>query len=136
MITAVDTTVLLDILGGDATFGRQSLRAVRRCLAEGRLVACDVVWAEVAGYYPTTASADDAMSRLGVEYDQLSRSAALAAGMAWRRYRERGAARSRMVADFLIAAHALAHADRMLTRDRGFYRAYFEGLSIVDPTAD
>ena len=39
-----------------------------------------------------------------------------------------------MLADFLIAAHALSKADRLVTRDRGFYRTHFSELSILDPS--
>lgn len=31
--------------------------------------------------------------------------------------------------------HAIEQADRLLTRDRGFYRHYFTGLTVLDPAA-
>lgn len=38
-----------------------------------------------------------------------------------------------MIADVLIASHAAVSGDRLLTRDRKFYRAYFEDLEILSP---
>ncbi len=133
MITAVDTSVLLDVLTADPRFGVASKQAIRRCLGEGSLVACEAVIAETSGFFPTTLEAAQALEALEVRFDPLVEESALAAGRAWAKYREHGGKRGRVVADFLIGAHATGQADRLLTRDRGFYRGYFSELSVLDP---
>ncbi len=133
MITAVDTSVLLDVFGADPEFGLRSAEALRGCLAEGSLIACEVVWAETAASFPTGTAAEQALTGLRIDFSAIDGSIALAVGQAWRAYRHAGGTRERVVADFLIGAHALERADRLLTRDRGFYRSYFAGLPLVDP---
>jgi len=134
VITAVDTSVLLDFLNHDTGFGIASLDALRSCAAEGPLLACDVVWAEIAGCFPSISSCRNALRELGIEFSPLQPETGFEAGLAWKAYRQRGGIRARVAADFLIGAHALCQADRLLTRDRGFYRAYFRRLSVVEPS--
>ena len=134
MITAVDTNVLVDVFAADPVFGERSADALRACATEGRLVACEIVWAEVATVFPEADAAADALATLGIDYHATAAPTALIAGARWRDYRRRGDTRQRLVADFLIGAHAAADADRLLTRDRGFYRTYFKGLEILDPS--
>lgn len=134
MITAVDTNILLDVFTNDAVFAQASASTLRTCLAEGALVACDVVWAETLSVFPTNRQFEQAMSQLQITFSPLSAAAASQAGRYWRSARERKLPRhSRVVANFLVAAHAAECADRLLTRDRGFYRTYFKNLTILDP---
>jgi len=134
LITAVDTSVLLDLFLRDPTYVAPSKNALRSSLSEGRVVACEVVWAEVSAFFPTVGDAQRAIQGLGVEFSPMQLEAALLASAVWKAYRTRGGQRRRIVADFLIGAHALTQADHLLTRDRGFYRYYFSDLSIVDPS--
>lgn len=134
MITAVDTSVLIDVLGANAKFGPASARAIRRCLGQGALVACESVWSETTAHFAEPGDAEAALARLRVDFSALESSAATGAGWSWRTYRRSGGSRDRIVTDFLVGAHAMHQADRLLTRDRGFYRRYFKGLEIVDPS--
>ena len=134
MISAVDTNVLLDVFTNDPVFGQTSARALRTCLAQGALVVCDVVWAETLSVFPDDRSFEHAMEQLQISFSPLTSKAASRAGRLWRSARERKLPRhERVVADFLVAAHAVECADRLVTRDRGFYRTYFKGLALVDP---
>ena len=49
------------------------------------------------------------------------------------RYRKAGGKRLRLIADFLIGAHAAMRATRLATKDDGFFRAQFRKLSVVRP---
>ena len=133
MITAVDSNVLLDLLTGDPGHGPGSAAAIRAAAADGALVASTVVWAEVLGAYDDVRPVIEALDRLGVDLVSDDRDVAITAGRVYRAYRAGGGTRRRILPDFLIGAHAMIHADRLLTRDRGFYRAQFSRLSILEP---
>ncbi len=72
---------------------------------------------------------------MGIAFEALSADAAVEAGRRWKAFRARGGPRrDRVIADFLVGAHALLAADDvLLTRDRGFYRSAFSGLRVLEP---
>lgn len=134
MITAVDTNVLVDLFTADREYGERSRSAIRACIASGSLIASPVVWTEVGTLFdPDPESAAEAMDRLGVRFVPSTRDSAVLAARFWQGYRRGGGRARRVAADVLIGAHALVHADRLLTRDRGFYREHFGGLTVLDP---
>ena len=70
---------------------------------------------------------------MGLVYDGFTPDIATLAAQMWQDYRRRGGPRQRIISDFLIGAHAQLRADALLTRDRGYFRSYFQGLQVVTP---
>ena len=135
MITAVDTSVLIDVFGADPRFGQPSANRLRLCLNEGAVIACAVVWGETRAAFSSDEDFVRALHTLGVGFSAQTEQASMLAGTVWKKYRAGGGKRDRVIADFLIGAHATSQCDRLLTRDRGYYKKYFAGLVVVDPSA-
>lgn len=132
MITAIDTNVMIDLLTDDPVHGESSRQLLIDAYDEGGLVICEVVYAELAPQFDSQSALDSVLKQLGIRRIQGGFDVAYRAGAKWSEYRRSGGTRTRMIADFLIGAHASMHAGRLLTRDRGFYRSYFADLDLLE----
>jgi predicted nucleic acid-binding protein len=136
---AVDTSVLVDYISGGAA-AEAAEASLRDALSVGPVVACEVVISEVVAGLGHSEIVIDTLEAVGVAFLPLELRAAVRAGEMQRRYKERlrsgketGARRT--VPDFLIGAHALLQCQGLITRDAGFFRDYFKGLKVFQPSA-
>ena len=153
MITAVDTNILLDVLIPNAPHGDESESALAEALRAGAVVISDPVYAELAVHFPQQETLDRFLTDTGLRLESCKADALYRAGKGWSEYIRRRPAlacpqcgatqelhcdkcgasvqpRQHVVADFIIGAHALAQADQLLTRDRGYYATYFPELAL------
>ena len=134
MKTAVDSSVLFDIVKG-APGAAAAQRALEAALAHGSLCVCAVVVAELGRYFADAQELKEFLADCQIDHDPLTMDAALEAARIMRGYARNKGPRERVAPDFLIGSHALRQTDALLTTDAGFFRHYFDGLSVVTPQA-
>lgn len=130
MITAVDSSVILDVLTEDTRFADASEEHLRKAALDGKLIVCECVLAEIYPAIGDKVKFDNLLADWQLEFVPSSYRSACLAGENFGRYLKRGGKAKCIAADFLIGAHAVVHADRLLARDRGYLRDYFKELNV------
>ena len=156
MITAVDTNILLDILIPGEPHSESSKMLLDKHLSSGTLILCEVVFAELAARFPSEQELKLFLAETGMRLVQSNEKSLHIAGIRWAEFAKKRrndrfscgncgnvfeaacpkcravlTKRQLVLGDFLIGAHALVHADCLLSRDLGVYRSNFRDLKIV-----
>jgi predicted nucleic acid-binding protein len=140
MPAAVDTNVLLPVMRGDPGSAVILVPFLDRFILSVGLVISGPVYAELAAAPGIQVEALDrflAAGEIAVELD-LPRTVWLRAATSFRSYAERRLASGagwprRILADFLIGAHAELHADLLLTYNADDFGRMFPDLEVVVP---
>jgi hypothetical protein len=137
MRTAIDTNILSALWSGEAGAGRIAT-SLGEARVNGALVISAPVYVEALAHPSITPHAVQQFLRatgIAVDFDlgeAVWREAAAGfAAYAERRRRSSGDSPKRLLVDFVIAAHALLHADRLMTLDPRRYQRDFPNLRIV-----
>lgn len=137
MTTAIDTNILVALWNEDDTLNTLARSALDAALGRGSLIIAAPVFAELlAGPSRNETFLDSFCRETGISVDwNLDEAIWRAAGRAFRNYVARrrkhgGSEPRRILADFLIGAHAFQNGFRLLTLDDGLYRAAFPRLAI------
>lgn len=137
---AVDASILAELLG-DGPQADAAEACLRKALASGPVVVCDVVVSELTARLGHGAEVMDVLEDMGVRYSAVEQRSAIRAGEMQRKYAERRREAptaqeppARTPPDFLIGAHAMLQCNALLTDNEAFFREYFKGLKLISPT--
>lgn len=131
--TLVDSNILLDLVTDDPKWADRSIRQLDAAAIRGALVINDVIYAEISVRFTTIEALDAVLTEAGITMAAIPRPALFLAGKAFRRYRAAGGARTGVLPDFFIGAHAVVTGLTLLSRDVRRYRAYFPTIGLIAP---
>ena len=129
----VDTNVLLDLLTADPAWSDWSERQLEAARLRGSIGINEVVYAELSVRAERMEDVDAALQGLEIDVLATPRAALFMAGKVFARYRERGGARTGVLPDFFIGAHAAVGRLPLLTRDARRLGAYFPTVELITP---
>ena len=137
MRTALDTNILSPIWSGAPSAATIAVQ-LSRVRAEGALVICAPVFVELSAVPGMSVQAVRkvlAETAIAIDFDLQEDVWMLAAesfvAYSIRRRHSGGGSPKRLLADFVIASHALLKADRLMTRDMNRYVMDFPNLRLI-----
>lgn len=130
----LDSNVVLDVVTADPVWASWSKEMIARAQAQGTLAINDVIYAEISIRFGDARDVDTLVDELSLEVERVPRAALFLAGKVFQRYRAAGGARTGVLPDFFIGAHAASLGVPLITRDPRRYRSYFPTLMLIAPS--
>jgi len=132
-LALIDTNVLLDLVTDDSEWFEWSLKAIETAAADNQLYVNAAIYAELSVRFEATSAVDALLGTVGAEFVDIPRRAAFLAAKVFVTYKAAGGAKTGVLPDFFIGAHAAVLKIPLLTRDVRRYRTYFPEIDLISP---
>ena len=129
----VDTNVILDVVEDDARWRNWSQQQLEAASRRYTLLINPVIYAELSIAYLRIEELESMLARGGFRVEPVPREALFLAGKAFLHYRRKSGAKTGVLPDFFIGAHAAVAGIPLLTRDTRRYGTYFPKLALISP---
>lgn len=129
----VDSSVLLDVITEDPTWGEWSTETLQRLAEDAVLVINPLIYAEASIRYEAIEELEAVLPTDLYRREPLPWEAAFLAGKAFLAYRRQGGVKRAPLPDFHIGAHAAVRRYRLLTRDPSPCRQHFPTVELIAP---
>lgn len=129
----VDTNVILDVVENDPQWAAWSQAQLEAASLKFALVINPVIYAELSIAYQRIEELEAMLQHAELRLLPIPREALFLAGRVFLKYRQRKGAKSGVLPDFFVGAHAAVAGIPLLTRDPGRYRTYFPALTLITP---
>ena len=129
----VDTNVVLDVIENDPEWAAWSQAQLDSAALKDILIINPVIYAELSLAFRRIEELEGMLKKAGLRVEPLPREALFLAAKVFLRYRRKGGAKTGVLPDFFIGAHAAVLDLPLLTRDTARYETYFPGLKLISP---
>lgn len=129
----VDTNVVLDVIENDPEWAAWSQAQLDSAALKDILIINPVIYAELSLAFRRIEELERMLAKTGLRVEPLPREGLFLAAKVFLQYRRKGGAKTGVLPDFFIGAHAAVLDLPLLTRDTARYETYFPSLKLISP---
>lgn len=129
----VDTNVILALVANDPVWADWSQQQLEAAGLQATLCINPVIYAELSIAFDKIEGLETVLKESEFRLEPIPREALFLAGKVFAKYRKQKGARTGVLPDFFIGAHAAVAELPLLTRDTRRYASYFPTLKLISP---
>ncbi len=132
-IILIDTCVVTDLSNPQNTWYEWSAATLERLDQNNTFVINPIIYAECSVGFERIEEVEALFSHLGFSSKSLPKEALFLAGKAFLQYKKRKGAKTNVLPDFFIGAHAAVSGYQLISRDKGRFSTYFPSVDLIIP---
>ena len=132
-VILIDTCIVTDLAAPESAWFDWSISTLEQLDRNNTMVINPIIYAECSVGFTRIEEVEALFEHLGFAMKQVPKEALFLAGKAFLQYKKRKGAKSNVLPDFFIGAHAAISGYQLISRDKGRFSTYFPSVELIIP---